>query len=204
MAKTVVTSLSEVGWTVYRVRTSASQYHLAVFEGLLERRKCAVLRGMSQGLRREIDLQDSAPLIGGKCLFEVPPSQWIGKQLEIATATTSPVQSVEEEQDRGILTSITSAIALANGDQQQPARTSVGEAARRQQRESEWAPYPENFVEHVEIAASLLRSVYWRKLLLEDLRARPELLERFQVALSECLLMIKEVGGRLVEGRRGP
>ncbi|MGQ0503726.1 MAG: hypothetical protein ACT4TC_00245 [Myxococcaceae bacterium] len=199
MSKTVVMSLSEVGWTVYRVRTASSEYHLGLFAGGMGRRQCAVLRGMSHGLGRSVDMQDSAPLVGGKSLFEVPPSEWIGKQLEIGTTTTSPVRSVDEERDRGIVTSITSAASLAVADsQQQPARTYV-RPVQPAPPESEWAPYPEDYVERVEIAAKLLRSAYQKRNLVEDLKARSELLERFQLGLSECFLMLKAMGGKMTE-----
>lgn len=189
--------MSEVGWIVYRVRTASSQYHLGLFAGGLGRRQCAVLRGMSHGLGRSVDMQDSAPLVGGKSLFQVPPSDWVGKQLEIGTATTSPIRSVEEERDRGIVTSITSSASLAVAESPQPVRTHVRPAQPAP--ESEWAPYPEDYVERVEIAARLLRAVYQKKALIEDLKKHEELSQRFQLGLSECFLMLKAIGGRVAE-----
>jgi 6-pyruvoyltetrahydropterin/6-carboxytetrahydropterin synthase len=66
---------------------------------------------MSQGLGQMIDLQDSAPLIGGQSLFDVPPAHWVGKPLEMGTATTSPIQSVETEQDPNVVQAMTQAAA---------------------------------------------------------------------------------------------
>lgn len=204
MSHTVMRSLSEIGWTVYRVRTASSHYHLGVFEGGMGKRRCAVLRGMSGGLGRAVDLQDSAPLIGGVSLFEVPPSGWIGKQLEIGTATTSPIQAVDEESDRTVITSITSGASLAPSGPRAPAgEVTAWRAPPPAQEASPWAPYPEDYVERVEVAAGLLRAAYQKKSLLEDLRDQRELLERFELGLSECFLMLRAIGARMADQRRG-
>jgi 6-pyruvoyltetrahydropterin/6-carboxytetrahydropterin synthase len=103
----------EKSWKVYRLKTLSSEYHLGVFAGESGHRPCAILRGLSRGLGQLIDLQDSAPLIGGKSLFGIPPEKWIGKSLEMGTATTSPIQSVEEEKDLRVIASLTRAVARA-------------------------------------------------------------------------------------------
>src|SRR5688572_1810013 len=88
----------DTGWKVYRIETASSRYHLGVFPGDGVRRRCAVLKGTSHG--RHIEAQDSAPLLGGRSLFDVPESEWIGHSLEVGTARTSPIRSVEPESDR--------------------------------------------------------------------------------------------------------
>jgi len=60
--------------------------------------------------------------------------------------------------------------------------------------------YPENYVEYVEEAAGFLRAVFNKKPLLDDLKPHPDFQQRFELALSECLVMLKEIGKRVTEG----
>lgn len=191
---------SEAGWIVYRVRTASSEYHLGVFSGGWGKRACAVLRGRSRGgMGEAIDVQDSAPLVGGESLFSVSTDSWVGRALEIGTVTTSPIQSVEEERDRSVVTAITTRTSLARTDAATAAspRTSVRAARREEKESSTWAPYPEDHVEYVELASRLLRAAYQKRGLLTDLAAHPQLCERFELALSECFLMLKGIGGKM-------
>src|SRR6187402_11445 len=105
-----------ISWRVYRIQTRGSEYHLGVFNGSDGRRPCVVLRGLSRGLGQTVDLQDSAPLIGGRSLFDLPPSEWVGKALEVGTATTSAVQSVQEEPDPSVVAALTQAAARIVGE----------------------------------------------------------------------------------------
>ena len=57
-----------------------------------------------------------------------------------------------------------STAALAVTERHEPARPRVRSASPpQQQAESDWAPYPEDYVERVEIAARLLRAAYQKK-----------------------------------------
>jgi hypothetical protein len=123
----IIFTASGTGWVVYRVHTASSRYSLGVFGGSGERRRCAVLRGWSHGT--QVNAEDSAPLIGEKSLFELSPSEWIGQRLRIGTTNTSPVQSVELEDDPTVVTSITSfAPAISTSRQLAQAPAEVREA----------------------------------------------------------------------------
>lgn len=189
---------SEAGWIVYRVRTASSEYHLGVFSGGWGKRACAVLRGRSRGgMGETIDVQDSAPLVGGESLFSAAPSSWVGRTLEIGTVTTSPIRSVEEERDRSIVTAITTRENLARTGAETAAAPRTSVRAPRKEETSTWAPYPEDHVEYVELASRLLRAAYQKRGLLTDMAAHPHLCDRFELALSECFLMLKGIGGKM-------
>jgi len=63
------------------------------------------------------------------------------------------------------------------------------------------APYPEKYVEYVEEGGTYLRAVFTKKQLVEDLRGHPDLQQRFELALSECLVMLKEIGKQVTQSR---
>jgi hypothetical protein len=200
--KTTVFSISALGWTVYRVRTTSSRYHLALFLGDgSRRRKCGVLRGTSEGLGRSIDIQDSAPLIGGRSIYDVPPQEWVGSVLEIGTATTSPIREVAKEEDRAVVTSITSSIVRAGGGsptsiKEKPVAQAIVIADPKPEPPRRPA-YPEDHVEGLEQAANWLRMVYRKTGLVRDLERHPELLERFQMAFGECRVLMEGVAGQV-------
>src|SRR4051812_13124592 len=81
--------IDELAWKVYRVRTGSSSYTIGVYE--YDGRRFAVMRGHSRNLGGQVDLRDSDPKVDGRSLFSVPPTEWVGKSLEIGTATTSRV-----------------------------------------------------------------------------------------------------------------
>jgi len=45
--------------------------------------------------------------------------------------------------------------------------------------------------------------VFNKKQLVDDLKDHPDLQQRFDLALSECLVMLKEIGKRVTQGREG-
>jgi hypothetical protein len=134
-----------------------------------------------------VDVQDSGAKVGNASLFDVAPGEWAGKPLTFGTTTTSAVVDAIPETDAAIVTVVTSALVSAS----QPSP------------KHERAPYPEDWVEHAEVAAAVLRQVYQRKGLLEDIQQRPALFERLAVALADCALQLRAIGGRLEATRRG-
>ncbi|WP_147450046.1 hypothetical protein [Corallococcus carmarthensis] len=183
--------LEDLAWQVYRVRTGSSSYTVGVYE--YEGRRFAVMRGQSKNLGGHVDLRDSDPKVDGRSLFQVPPSEWVGKSLEIGTATTSRVVEVRQEQDPEVLTNITRIQVLAP--------SAPAPAARQPQASPEpkyeEPPYPENCVQDVRAAAYLLRRVYNQRRLIEDLEQSPEQFDRFKVALADAALMMKAIGQKL-------
>ena len=108
-------------------------------------------------------------------------------------ATTTPIQSVTDEEDQLIVREITSVgmTTQHSSQQQQP-----------QEPESTWAAYPEKYVEYVEVAGKFLRAVFDEKQLVDDLQGHADLQQRFDLALSECLVMLKEIGKKVTEARQ--
>lgn len=190
--RTIIFSASGAGWVVYRVQTASSRYSLGIFAGSGERRRCAVLRGWSHGAH--INAEDSAPLIGERSLFELSPSEWIGQRLRIGTTNTSPVQSVELEDDPTVVTSITSFAPAVTSSRQLAPASAESERPRRQR-----SAYPADMVEYAETAASLLRAVYSKEGLADDLRGQADLERRFKVAVGECFLVLKALGERFTD-----
>jgi hypothetical protein len=181
--------LEELAWQVYRVRTGSSSYTVGVYE--YEGRRFAVMRGQSKNLGGHVDLRDSDPKVEGRSLFEVLPSEWVGKSLEIGTATTSRVVEVQQERDPAIVTNITRIQVLA------PPVPTARKAQAAPEPEYKEPPYPENCVQDVRLAAFLLRKVYNQQRLIEDLEERPEQFDRFKVALADAALMMKAIGKKL-------
>lgn len=193
---TVFISLGDIkkaeGWTVYRVRTSSSTYHVAV--GPVEKgKRFAILRGYSAGAGRLIDVRDSAPQVGDESLFDVPPSKWVGKKLSFGTATTSAVVEAVRETGEQIITSVIQTLA--------PQAAEIEPERRRAPPpEPERSAYPEDWVENAETAAEILRRIYQRRTLLDDIRKRPPLWDRLNVAMGECALMLRAIGGKIGSG----
>jgi hypothetical protein len=192
--RTVIFAMSGAGWTVYRIHTASSRYTLGVFAGNAQRRRCAVLRGMSHGTG--INAEDSAPLVGSQSLFDVPPSEWIGHRLQIGTTSTSPIRSVDLEDDPMIVTSITSSAPVVTSSRDLARAPTEAPPPRRQK-----PAYPADMVEYAETAAALLRAIYTKEDLPTDLRAHPKLETRFKMAVGECFLVLKALGERFAEPR---
>jgi hypothetical protein len=189
--RTVIFAMSGAGWVVYRIHTASTRYSLGIFAGSAERRRCAVLRGMSHGT--PINAEDSAPLVGDRSLFDASPSEWIGQRLQIGTTKTSPIKSVDLEDDPIVVTSITSMAPAVTNSRQLAAAPS--EPPPRRQKPA----YPADMVEYAETAAALLRAIYSKEDLADDLRAHPKLETRFRVAVGECFLILKALGERFAE-----
>jgi hypothetical protein len=92
-------------WTVYRIETASSVYHLGVYPEAGRRR--VVLRSVTRPGGQPIDVESSDPRVEGFSLFEVPCAAWIGRRLEIGTVTTSPVRSVAVADDGTARTALT-------------------------------------------------------------------------------------------------
>jgi hypothetical protein len=188
--RTIVVSDSRRKWTVYRIATSSSEYHLGIFAGGTGRRRCAVLRGRSsQG--NSVSAEDTNPLIGNTSLFDVPPAEWLGARLDIGTTRTSAVRSVELEEDPAVIHFMTrplTNVALAE-DSPRPSERRLYAATR--------AAYPEDCIEQTELAAKCLTAVYAKNELLHDLKSQAELRRRFELAMGECFLLIKAMGTRI-------
>ena len=74
---------------IYRIQTEQSTYTISIHE---ERgRKYALVRGEGGTDREHVVVRDSDPRIGDRSLFEVHYTEWIGKQLDVATMHTSTI-----------------------------------------------------------------------------------------------------------------
>ncbi len=100
---TVYGDLKQRAVAVYRVMTQASTYTVAFHDA--RGRRFVVVRSEAPG-REATLLRDSDPRIGEHSLFEVPPASWVNRCLEIATMTSSPVQTVIGETDPALLAAV--------------------------------------------------------------------------------------------------
>ena len=100
---TVYGDLKQRAVAVYRVVTQASTYTVAFHDA--RGRRFVVVRSESAG-REATLLRDSDPRVGEHSLFEVAPASWVGQCLEIATMTTSPIQTVIGETDPALLAAV--------------------------------------------------------------------------------------------------
>ena len=89
-----IAGFPDPGWTVYRIATERSSYHLSVYDGA-RARPVAVLLGCSGD--RRIEQTDSAPLVGGRLLFGLDHMAWVDHPLEMGSVKTSPIVRVERE-----------------------------------------------------------------------------------------------------------
>jgi len=197
--KTVIGKVSvEAGWHIYRLRTKNSQYSLGL---RLEGKRVAALRRLSSGAQ-DINVRDTAPMIGGIVAFDVPPEQWAGKVLEVAGVSTSPIVSITRESDVNVITELTSpgAIAMTRVQPTPAPRQKVS----RQPKYDESA-YPLNFLEYIESAHILLSTVAREKKAVEAIAQDRRALERLQIALAGCRMMadtLAERLSRLADGTR--
>lgn len=104
MHRKTMFGFNAVASAVYRVTTESNVYILGFHE---ERgRKFVVVRGLPGTDREHVVLRDSDPRIGEVSMFEVPPHQWIGRTMEIATMSSSEVRAVTIETDRAAISSV--------------------------------------------------------------------------------------------------
>ncbi len=92
--RTVFGDLRSRAVAVFRVTTQGSVYLVGLHdEG---GKKHVIVRG--QGADHEVVIvRDTEPKLGGRSLFDVPPSDWVGKILEVATMRSTPIESVVVE-----------------------------------------------------------------------------------------------------------
>lgn len=104
MHRKTMFGFTAVASAVYRVTTESNVYILGFHE---ERgRKYVVVCGLPGTDREHVVLRDSDPRIGEVSMFEVPPHQWIGRNMEIATMSSSEVTAVTIETDRAAISSV--------------------------------------------------------------------------------------------------
>jgi hypothetical protein len=89
VSKTVFGDLQGLPNDVYRIQTEQSTYTVSIHE---ERgRKYALVRGEANTDREHVVVRDSDPRVGDHSLFDLHYTEWIGKQLDVATMRTSPI-----------------------------------------------------------------------------------------------------------------
>jgi len=176
-----------VKWSLYRLGTqSGSEYYLAVFEGDPENRALAVLERISGGPLQGSYFQDSAPLVGGRSLFEVSSEEWVGKELQCGTARTSPVASVAPLDDPALL-SVLTAQTLAPIERLPPRPQAPPPPERMVSPE-------ERLVEYVEDCAKLLHHVLRQRDRFDRTRADEELARRLALAVMDTATSIDRIG----------
>lgn len=94
---TVFGDLRKGASVVYRVQTQQSTYLVGVHEE--GGRRYVVVRGEPGSERENIVLRDTDPRIGSRSLFDVPLAEWIGRQLQVTTMTSSPILAAQVEGD---------------------------------------------------------------------------------------------------------
>ncbi len=102
---TVFGDLHTRAHAVYRVHTQKSVY-LIGFHEVEDGRKFVVIRGQLGTDREHVVIRDSNPRIGGRSMFEVPLSDWPGKELEVATMTSSTIVSAAIETDPAAIAAV--------------------------------------------------------------------------------------------------
>jgi len=194
---------------VLRVRTkSGSSYTVGLLPGA---RRTAILRGRAaDGSQLEVRDPDGQ-LDDRRSLFDVDPQGWVGFGLEVGSIATSRLVAAEDEEDEREVTAVRG--ALGGGPEnpvvrsrpapsitpriEAPAARAVPTAVPAPRPEA--LGYPEDHVAELEVAASYLRRAYRKRELLDDLEAHGALKDRFEVALSECALMLQALGRRVRE-----
>lgn len=194
-----VVAFPEPGWAVYRIATERSTYHLSVYDGA-RGRPVAVLLGCSGD--RRIEQADSAPLVGGRLLFGITHPDWVNHTLEMGSVKTTTIVRVERETSAIVIRAITEAAAVAISRGRNPrliVENIAGDTDAPRRVVPADFPYPEDNVIRLESAAHFLSAVCDRTALVDDLGRFPDLMKRFQAALTECLSKVNTIGGRTPE-----
>ncbi|HEU0033773.1 MAG TPA: hypothetical protein VFQ53_24265 [Kofleriaceae bacterium] len=89
---------------VLRVQTQASVYIVGFHE--LRGKRYAIVRGAPGSDREHVVVRDSDPRVGEHSMFELPFAEWPGKELEVATMTSSTIVSVEREHDPAAIAAV--------------------------------------------------------------------------------------------------
>jgi hypothetical protein len=196
--KTVFFDHHEKAAEVYRVQTETSIYYVSFHE---ERgRKYVVVRGAPGTDREHVVVRDSDPRVGEHSMFELPPGDWIGKAMDVASMRTSPITSVRKENAiragaREVRVSLDApAPKSPRGLAQGTAVGQVNEKSRQVVVGEPSVPYPERHVRHAEDCAQLLRSIHRRDHLFADIDAAQR--GRIQRSLADCEALIVEIKKR--------
>jgi hypothetical protein len=88
--------LRDAAVAVFRITTHNGVYAIGIHTDGITRH--VIVRGESSP-NQVVIIRDTDPRIDEHSLFVVPPSDWIGKHLRVATMTTSPIQGVVAETD---------------------------------------------------------------------------------------------------------
>lgn len=104
MNHTVFGDLRQRAIAVYRVKTRSSEYIVGIHEQ--RGRKFVIVRGQPGTDREHVVARDSDPRIGEHSLFDVPLDQWPGRTLEVATMTSSTIESVTVETDPAAIAAV--------------------------------------------------------------------------------------------------
>ncbi len=88
--------LREAAVAVFRITTHNGVYAIGIHTDGPTRH--VIVRGEASP-NQIVILRDTDPRIDEHSLFVVPPSDWVGKHLRVATMTTSPIQAVVAETD---------------------------------------------------------------------------------------------------------
>lgn len=183
--KTFVGTVSvESGWRVYRVRTQNSSYSVGL---RLSGKRVGALRGHSQS-GGDINVRDSEPTVGGVSVFDVAPNEWVGRALDFAGITTSPVIAVSTETDANVITEITSP----------GARALVPRMEERDQRRPK-PEHPVSILEYAEYAHSLLGYVSRDKEAIRLLARSEPWATRLKLALSGAVTMANAIADEMRE-----
>src|SRR5262245_35174479 len=145
--KTIFGDFRQAASAVYRVITESSVYILGFHED--RGRRFVVVRGLPGTDREHVVLRDSDPRIGAASMFELPPDQWIGKIMEVATMTSSEITAVMAETDRA-------AIALVGGDAPSAQSAWMRPVAPREPAPG-WSPHAPGLPERPRVAPGLGR-----------------------------------------------
>jgi hypothetical protein len=89
---------------VYRVQTQSSTYLVGFHEA--KGRRYVIVRGEPGTDREHVVVRDSDPRIGERSMFEVPVEEWVGRELEVATMTSSTIVAVAPEHDPSAIAAV--------------------------------------------------------------------------------------------------
>lgn len=195
--KTMFIDLRRDATTVYRVTTQGSVYLVALYSD--EGRSFTLLKGAPGTSKENVVVRDTEPRIGDDPLWSVPPAQWIGNAIRIATMITSEVRAVSAENDPAVVRAMKeSSTVQVTRDAHREAKALVTGQSRRESDDSaqRTVPYPESHVEYAEAAASFLRAIVRRETLFGDVADEPLLRDRLRVALSDCALLLERLRQR--------
>ncbi|MCC6811544.1 MAG: hypothetical protein IT381_29205 [Deltaproteobacteria bacterium] len=175
--KTFVGNVSvETGWRVYRVRTQNSSYSVGL---RVAGKRVGALRGHSQS-GGAINVRDSDATVGGVSVFDVEPDHWLGRVLDFAGITTSPVLEVSKETDANVITEMTS--------------PGVRALAPRQAEQPRPRPeYPVSVMEYAEHAHALLGHVARDQQAIRLLVGKEAWATRLKLALSGAVTMANAI-----------